>query len=561
MEKNPEAGSNDTQNSGEVLSSEKSDYYSKYWIAQPSVIAVYLSVSLIAFLLVVFFIYCQPFGISICPFCPSPERMRAIKLPIYSFCFGGIGGTCYSIRGFYKHVAANDYKHEYVYWYLFRGPLGAILGMVCYFLTQGGILVFANASLKDLANHPSSFRSNAFICGLAFLAGYSTNQFTDKMQDLSRTLFGQVSHKKKLETLKNKAQNTYQEELTMNSGYIQTEAEELLELCIQLNGDGVNNSIPPYSGNWKPIITKVVIPVPFDNAWSLWKKDNSLCFVARGTVPKDTSIIEDLLVETIPANDGIDLGGGQYLSLNLASQNTQGAAVHFGFALGLAVILFHRSEGILNTLTSSGMDIKNETNIYVTGHSQGAAIATLLHSFLVHANPNDLPWVKGKNLKSYVFAQPKPGNWQFAMDFARAAGNDNLAYCINNPLDWVPQVPLTRQGLSDLSDDPITPYLRKHYPLAAKAVLELEAKFRDLKSDISAVAGWTSRETLLGNLRDNILPQYIRAGSPLASGDLNYTPCGILRSTRMQANLANIVPNYQEDPLAQHHLVTYKSLL
>jgi hypothetical protein len=42
-----------------------------------------------------------------------------------------------------------------------------------------------------------------------------------------------------------------------------------------------------------------------------------------------------------------------------------------------------------------------------------------------------------------VFAQPKPGNWQFAMDFAQIAGSHGMAFVINNDLDWVPQLPLS----------------------------------------------------------------------------------------------------------------------
>lgn len=161
--------------------------------ARPCAIAIYLLANLIAFLLIVFIVWYGPpiFGIYL-----SPEKLIMLKPLVYSFCFGGIGGTCYSIYGLYQHVAANDYNPAYCYWYWFRGPLGAILGMVCYLLTQGGILVFADVNLKDMENHCSSFRSKAAICGLAFLAGYCTNQFTGKMQDIARTLFGKDSHRK-----------------------------------------------------------------------------------------------------------------------------------------------------------------------------------------------------------------------------------------------------------------------------------------------------------------------------------------------------------------------------
>jgi len=59
----------------------------------------------------------------------------------------------------------------------------------------------------------------------------------------------------------------------------------------------------------------------------------------------------------------------------------------------------------------------------------------------------------GFTLKSDVFAQPKPGNWQFAMDFSRIAGSKGTAFVINNNLDWVPQTPLStaKQLISQVS--------------------------------------------------------------------------------------------------------------
>ena len=61
----------------------------------------------------------------------------------------------------------------------------------------------------------------------------------------------------------------------------------------------------------------------------------------------------------------------------------------------------------------------------------------------------------GKNykLKSYVFAQPKPGNFEFSADFAYITQGLDNAIVINNDIDPVPQVPLTLQDLGDLGHD------------------------------------------------------------------------------------------------------------
>ncbi|MHB2027044.1 MAG: lipase family protein [Elusimicrobiota bacterium] len=344
-------------------------------------------------------------------------------------------------------------------------------------------------------------------------------------------------------------------------GYDTNEALGLLELCIQLNGDGVNKKISSYRGPWgKPLLTSV-IKDPFDNAWSLWQKGKrTFAIVVRGTIAKEKSIIEDLLAETIPADGGLALTPDSYLPLSLVSTETKNAAVHMGFAWGMAVILFHKTQGIISK--AGGKLGSGPADIYITGHSQGAAIATLLHSFFYYADKTKFPWLKGKNFKSYVFAQPKPGNWQYMMDFARAAANDGLAHCINNPLDWVPQLPLSRQGFSDIVGDSVAPYLRgRKHPILADIAASVAGELEKIRMGKSAVndevAGWAV------NLAKNIDSAHTVSGTPNGSGggNLDYMPCGSVRSTPMRADLRGIVPDAQGDGLAQHHLFTYKTLL
>src|SRR6202034_3004016 len=114
----------------------------------------------------------------------------------------------------------------------------------------------------------------------------------------------------------------------------------------------------------------------------------------------------------------------------------------------LAAVMFDKQSGILHVLQDTNL-VPSGSKIFVTGHSQGAAIATLVHAFLhyvmIDTTPDqETPAYSLRNrhyrLKSYVFAQPKPGNWQFAMDFARIARSEEAAFVVNNDLDWVPQV-------------------------------------------------------------------------------------------------------------------------
>jgi hypothetical protein len=141
------------------------------------------------------------------------------------------------------------------------------------------------------------------------------------------------------------------------------------------------------------------------------------------------------------------------LSFKLAE--TPRAEVHLGWTYGMAELMFDPTYGILKALHEY---VPAGSRLLITGHSQGAAIATLVHAFLHYAIAADTTNKfglrgSGYTLKSYVFAQPKPGNWQFAMDFARIAASRGTGFVINNDKDWVPQVPLSLQFIDEPGGD------------------------------------------------------------------------------------------------------------
>jgi hypothetical protein len=264
-----------------------------------------------------------------------------------------------------------------------------------------------------------------------------------------------------------------------------TEIREMALLCQTMNGAGKGDP---------PVTLETQIPAKFGwalkyegkdtstpdlffggfhrygNRWAVYQKANTNTFaiVIRGTVYSTNmqnpmfqrSWIQDALALSTKANnvwfsfkDGIKDGSGHVIEL---SENIK-STVHIGFAYGLIDILFHKKDadgnsgGLLGVLQK----LPDDSEIYITGHSQGAAIATLLHAFLHNraADKNKYYGLGTKRfkLRSYVFAQPKPGDWQFAMDFSRglyAGGNDEFAYVINNANDVVPQVPFTIQWLT-----------------------------------------------------------------------------------------------------------------
>ncbi len=106
-----------------------------------------------------------------------------IKSLIYVGISGGLGGTIYCMRGFYKNLADNMFKLNWTWWYIFRPFISIVIGVFVYFLIVGGII-----SLGSVCNLSYS-RGIMFYCAVAFLSGFSFTQFADKLEELSSTLF------------------------------------------------------------------------------------------------------------------------------------------------------------------------------------------------------------------------------------------------------------------------------------------------------------------------------------------------------------------------------------
>ena len=227
-------------------------------------------------------------------------------------------------------------------------------------------------------------------------------------------------------------------------GFNFTEATNLLILSAHIEGD----TTLPLPLNWKMIFDSGAL-LPFDDRWQLWQNTSSrdsapgtYAIVVRGTVDQAGSILEDLISLLIQATGSITVDG---VSVDYKFAADPNASVHLGFALGTLLLLKFPFLGILAQLA---LKVPPGSNIYITGHSQGAASATLLRSYLNYGA--DRP-IKNYSYKTYVFAQPKPGNDHYATDFESLFCNTGLAFRVTNSLDWVPQGPFTIEIPSDLN--------------------------------------------------------------------------------------------------------------
>src|SRR5258708_10543202 len=195
---------------------------------------------------------------------------------------------------------------------------------------------------------------------------------------------------------------------------------------------------------------------PWQNAWLLYEGrgefKGAYAIAVRGTVFSNSpSVAADAWFHPVAAK--------RFLSQAVQFADSDLATLPSGFTHASFTVLLDDRYGILRVLNDKNL-VAN-TRVYIVCHSQGAAMATLVHAFMHSVIRNeekrDKPVfdLKGKNykLKSYGFAQPKPSNDVFSSDFASITQRSDNAIVINNHIDPVPKVPLTLQATGDFADD------------------------------------------------------------------------------------------------------------
>lgn len=367
---------------------------------------------------------------------------------------------------------------------------------------------------------------------------------------------------------------------TFAKGFSRDEALRLLELCLNLNNP---NDGPAYAADtsaWAPVYPNAVttqadVLGPGDNAWKLWRsttEPNTYAIVVRGTVAEQVSIVEDVIATSVAQPARIQAWPDGYLEFTLAQ--TPGSQTHLGFTDGLAALMFAQDKGILAQLAQ----VPAGSHIYITGHSQGAAVAALAHAFLHYAinDPSDRYGLAKRNysLKSYFFAQPKPGNWQFGMDFARIASSHGTAFVVNNTLDWVTQVPLAVEFLDEPGSDLLTPLAKT--AATRNRVLELNQLEAAIRAAEQAVNLAMALRAKLANDTGAFTARTLQRATGLLDRRwmIPGTAVVLAADSINYVSVGNIVPligdnpcvppmpgGSTDDPLCQHHLPTYRTLM
>jgi hypothetical protein len=170
--------------------------------------------------------------------------------------------------------------------------------------------------------------------------------------------------------------------------------------------------------------------IGLDNRFQVYENGSAGAIVIRGTTANPTSWMANIYAAMIPAAGEIVVNG---ISRPYRFADSPEATVHSGYALG---VLF-MSDAVTDQIKK--LNAKGIDRIYITGHSQGASLATLLHAWLEHQPPGTYsPQTK---FKTYAFAGPMVGNKGFAAEYNTDYTATGRSFSVVNPLDMVPNFP------------------------------------------------------------------------------------------------------------------------
>lgn len=213
-------------------------------------------------------------------------------------------------------------------------------------------------------------------------------------------------------------------------GYQPNEARDMIALCngfTFLKEEGSDAEIIP--SNYERVYDSESMGL--DNRFQVYTgKNNTAAIVLRGTTANPASWMVNMYAAMIPAADTISIDG-KLFPYKLADRPT--AAVHSGYTLAVLSI----SDAVLEQIEN--LNDRGIYDFYITGHSQGGSLATLLRAYLENL-PEDQLNPKNR-FKTYAFAGPMVGNFAFADEYNRLYSEKQTSFRIENPEDGVPSMP------------------------------------------------------------------------------------------------------------------------
>ena len=104
----------------------------------------------------------------------------------------GLGSSLATILAFIQHgIYEQDFEDRFMPWYLLRPMMGAILGVIFYFLIEGGLLALTNVSEENAAQGLDLYT----LAGMATLVGFFSRPAIDKLKDIFDAMFSSTDNK------------------------------------------------------------------------------------------------------------------------------------------------------------------------------------------------------------------------------------------------------------------------------------------------------------------------------------------------------------------------------
>lgn len=240
-------------------------------------------------------------------------------------------------------------------------------------------------------------------------------------------------------------------------------------------------------GNLPPFIVDKIKGFGANNVIVTYNKSLDAYCVAFAGTENEIGALQDLDFTPVTAGP-IDIkdynSSANYIvnpSYYKPSNNTNQPPVveplmHFGFRIAVEEYTVKATVDTRHNLIDAFKSLgKTEINLFVTGHSLGAAMAGVFSAW-IQAGGLEAAGITKVNLKTYTFASPKWANDALANNFDNGITKNNMCYRIVNNLDTVPQIPPTIEWLQDLNNPGMINALLP--PLIQKAMTLFQDSFK-----------------------------------------------------------------------------------
>lgn len=216
-------------------------------------------------------------------------------------------------------------------------------------------------------------------------------------------------------------------------GFDAKEARDFIQICnsftyLELEGSDVG-IIPK---EYNRIYTSPAFGM--DNMFQVYVHQSGTKAVLnfRGSTDKKSSWLENMYSSLVPAKDTIFKEDTVF---TYTCAENPDAAIHAGYILGLS----YCADDILKQIHF--LNKQGIYTIYITGHSQGGALAQMTRAWLSFLPDSRLN--PGNSFKVYAFANPMIGNSVFAEEYEQRFAGPGYSFLIHNPDDIVPKMPVS----------------------------------------------------------------------------------------------------------------------